>query len=142
MMTRNGSLDVIGRTQYIIDCVFGRNVFHGNVQGGKVRHERFHNFFNENGFAIKNIRMGHFGMDAQSHPHVLHGLQRGIQILDICYTAFRIGRSARGIVLGRHNPATTRGMGFSNFFGRRLVGQIQSHEGFKITHIIIGVKTV
>ena len=119
-----GGHDVVGR-------VFGGDVFKDNFEFRKITAQRYELGLNEGGFTVKQIDVaaGDFTVHQQQHACFLHGLKRGVNLFEIGHARIAVGGGTGWIKFASYH---TRRFGFDNFFRRQIVGQVQSHEGFKL----------
>lgn len=83
MVTGYGRLDVVRCFKNVINGLLRANMFHRDLQIGKIGHQRFDHFFDEDKLALKNISMGYFGMDAEHHVEFGQLLESRVALLDV-----------------------------------------------------------
>jgi hypothetical protein len=79
--------------------------------------------------------MRHLGVNRQHEAAIRHFLERRGTILNVGDTKIGIGRGTRWIVLAANDPRLGR---LLDFGCRRLVRQVERHEGLEMRIVLIG----
>ncbi len=82
----------------------------------------------EHRLAVEHIHLGvgHFAVNQQRHPDLLHGVERRIDALEFGHSAVRISRCARRVELERMHHAAVLRLGHHRRGG--VVGEIERHQ--------------
>ena len=115
----------------VIGGVLGGDVFKHNFEFREITTQRDELGVDECRFTVKQIDVaaGHFAMHQQQHASFLYGLKRGINLFQIGHTRITVGGGACRIELAGHHAGR---LGFDDFFGGQIVGEVQRHEGLKL----------
>mmetsp|Transcript_17272 Transcript_17272/g.39725 ORF Transcript_17272/g.39725 Transcript_17272/m.39725 type:complete len:254 (-) Transcript_17272:5-766(-) len=134
-------LDVRRRVVHnVFHSLLGTDVFHCHFQCRKILDQRFHDFFDKDGFPFENIGVCDLRMNAEHHSHLLHRFQNRVQIFDVRDTEGGVGRGTRGVVLASDDSGSPVGVfqcgSLSDFFRFGTVGEIERHEGLEVRWIL------
>ena len=131
MMRRDGGGGVGVAAGDEVGGFFGGDVFKDDFQLRKVAPQGLQHAVDKHRFTVENINLTirHLAMHQQQNAVLLHGFKRGVNAAHIRYASITIGGGTSGIELGCGQASS---LGGGDFCGRQGVGQIQSHQRFKV----------
>ena len=130
VMRGDGGGQVGAGVLHVLRRFLGRDVLEHDLELGEVAAQRAQDAVDEDGLAVEQVDLGvgHLAVHQQQQARALHGLQRPVGLAHVGHAGIAVGGGTGRVELERDHAGVP---GTRDFIGRRVVGEVQRHQGLE-----------